>query len=59
MRDMSMTTDAQAIRVGVVDALLNVIGYKFQSLGRSLGQDILIFFILTGTAVEQVPRRLS
>ena len=29
MRDMTMTTDAQAIRFGVVDALLNVIGYKF------------------------------
>ena len=29
MRDMSMTTDAEAIRFGVVDALLDVIGYKF------------------------------
>ena len=29
MRDMPMTTYSRTIRVGIVDALLNVIGYEF------------------------------
>jgi hypothetical protein len=55
MRHMPMTTDAQAIRVGVVDALLNVSGYKFQRLRRSCRQNIFIFLVLTRTAAEQIP----
>ena len=28
MRDMAMTTNARTIRIWIVDALLNVIGYE-------------------------------
>ena len=57
MRHVQMTAHTKAIRVGIVDALLNVVRYKFQSLTCGCGQNILILLSLTSTTVEQITRR--
>lgn len=53
MRDVPMTTYGRTIRVGTVDALLNVGGYELQGVECGCGKSVFIFLILNAPPLNK------